>query len=99
MIHAEEEIMRMKLVAYKDIDSSPISFVTASIGSIFKNPIFLIIFFLLLIALAILVYKNILKRKRIKRQKARIAATQKGEQPRARNYDNKFTFKDDNNQL
>ena len=95
VIHAGEEILKIKLVAYKDISSSPLLYVTGVFGNIFKNPIFLIIFLILAVVLAIFIYKAYLKRKRIKRQKARIVAAQ-GEQPRKRDYDDKFTFKDDN---
>lgn len=96
VIHAGEEILRIKLVAYKDIDSSPILYVTGVFGNIFKNPIFLIIALLLLAGLGVFIYKTYIKKKRIKRQKARIAAAQKGEQPRGRDYDDKFSFKNDN---
>ena len=96
VIHAEEEIMQINLVAYKDVDSSFFKVITGFIGGLFKNPITLIIILILLVAAAILLYRFYHKRKRLQRQKQRIASARKGEEPRSNDYKDKFTsFRDD----
>ena len=96
VIHAEEEIMQINLVAYKDVDSSFFKVITGFIGGLFKNPITLIIILILLVAAAILLYRFYHKRKRLQRQKQRIASAKKGEEPRSNDYKDKFTsFRDD----
>lgn len=96
VIHAEEEIMQINLVAYKDVDSSFFKVITGFIGGLFKNPITLIIILILLVAAVILLYRFYHKRKRLQRQKQRIASAKKGEEPRSNDYKDKFTsFRDD----
>ena len=96
VIHAEEEIMRIKLVAYKDVHSSVFAYINDFIISLFTNPISLIIIILLVIGLGVFIYTRYRKHQRLKRQKARLARAQKGEEPRNNDYRDKFSsFKDD----
>lgn len=96
VIHAEEEIMEINLVAYKDMPFSLVKYFTSSIGSIFTNPIAIIIILLALGALGFYVYRLYHKKKRIQRQKVRLEAAQKAEEPRNKEYKSKFeSFHDD----
>ena len=96
VIHAEEEIMQINLVAYTDVHSSFFMRIFSFFSDILKSPIVLIILIIALAAAAVFVYRYIHKKKRLKRQKARIAVAQKSEEPRNNDYRDKFSsFKDD----
>lgn len=95
VIHADEEIMEINLVAYKDIDSSFIKHITSLIGTLFTNPISLIIILILAVALVIFITNSEHKKKRLKRQQARLKAVQKAQQPRENSYKDKFSGFDD----
>ena len=96
VIHAEEEIMQINLVAYKDVDSSFLKYITTITGSLFKNPITLIIILLALGGLGFYLYRLYHKKKRLQRQKARLQAAQKAEEPRNQDYNQRFSsFHDD----
>lgn len=95
VIHAKEEIMRIKLVAYKDVDSSFLKSIYSFIGKILTNPITLIILLIVLGAGGFYFFNLYRKKKRIKRQKLRLSLTQKNEQPRDTDYSKKFSFSED----
>ncbi|MBR2590133.1 MAG: D-alanyl-D-alanine carboxypeptidase [Clostridia bacterium] len=96
VIHAEEEIMQINLVAYTDVDSSFIMRIFSFFGNLLKSPIVIIVCVLIIAAAAVLLYRYLHKKKRLKRQKARIALAQKSEEPRNNDYRDKFSsFKDD----
>ncbi|MBR0414162.1 MAG: hypothetical protein IJI67_03725 [Clostridia bacterium] len=96
VIHAKEEIMEINLVAYKDVHSSVIKYITDFMGGLLTNPISLIIIALAVVGLGIYIYRLYRKKQRLKRQKVRLAAAQKAEEPRENDYKDKFSsFKDD----
>ena len=96
VIHAEEEIMEINLVAYKDVDASGFKFIVTVIKDVVTNPIVAIILVVLAIGLAVFLYNMHRKKQRVKRRKARLSAEQKGELPRDKDYSKPFDFKDDN---
>ena len=96
VIHAKEEIMEINLVAYKDVRSSFVKYITGFVGGIFTNPITLIVAAIALAGLGVYIYRIYHKKKRLKRQKVRLEAAHKAEEPRTNDYKDKFSsFKDD----
>ena len=87
--------MRIKLVAYKDVDSSFLKSIYSFIGKVLTNPITLIILLIVLGAGGFYIFNLYRKKKRIKRQKLRLSLTQKDEQPRDTDYSKKFSFSED----
>lgn len=71
VIHAGEEIMEIKLVAYEDVNSSGIKYVADFLKSIFANPIALIILVLLIAGAGFYAVHNIRRKKIRKRQRDR----------------------------
>ena len=93
VIHAEEEILTIKLVAYKDIDASFMKHITSLIGELFTNPITIIILIILAIVLAVYLTNLYTKKKRLQWQSKRLKIAQKGERPRENDIDRGFSFR------
>ena len=92
LIHAEEEIMQINLVAYKDVDASFMKHITSGVAAVLTNPIALIILLILGGALAVYLTNTYRKKQRFKRQKARLSLARKGEEERENNYKQHFSF-------
>ena len=93
VIHAGEELTRIKLVAYNDADLSIIKYLGHFVLSVLTNPISLIVVLVVIGGFVFYIINASHKRKRLRRQRQKLMVAQKGEQPRENDYEDKFSYR------
>ncbi len=93
VIHAGEELTRIKLVAYSDADLSIIKYAGHFVLSLLTNPITLILVLAIVGGIVFYIINASHKRKRLRRQRQKLMVAQKGEEPRENDYEDKFSYR------